>query len=418
MKKILFILFLILLTSLFFAEDFSLYIKNIEDKKITLTLKTNYLPVDQPRVLLFTGFFNSIHLIKKTMTTYEILIDLDKYAYTDFSFYVEGEDINGETKKLFIKNMFSKSDFLPKIDVSVLTVDTEEGIEIYIDGENDDGFDIKKIVFGKENFENTELLKNKLKEISQGQYVLSFYYKNKFQYEIKKDVKIIKINDYVFSESVLRPKQNNIISGLHIIKKGESLYKIASDYGISAGDLVNINKLEDPSKIYAGQPLVIGKVDYQMSPLLIKIEVSKNTLSLYYGQTLLKKYIVAVGRSDSTPPGYYKIMYKEKEPALYWYGEYINPGSIINGIGSRWLQLSDPQYGIHGTTKPWEIGKRISHGCIRMFNFNVEELDFLAALGTEVYVEKEDTKEIPMDPEQIKVEIENNEENDKNLKVE
>ena len=46
------------------------------------------------------------------------------------------------------------------------------------------------------------------------------------------------------------------------------------------------------------------------------------------------------------------------------------------GFGTRWLGLNVPWgiYGIHGTNKPWSIGRAASHGCFRMFNRDVEEL--------------------------------------------
>ena len=174
--------------------------------------------------------------------------------------------------------------------------------------------------------------------------------------------------------------------GYHIVQHGETLWSIAMKYNLRVGDLVLINSLENPNLIMAGQKLKLGKVLFTDNPTTIVIDLSTSRLALYYDGILLKVYPVAIGRSDATPPGKYWILRKEIDPALYWFGEYISPRSPINGLGTRYLQLSDPTYGIHGTSKPWEIGKRISHGCIRMFNPDVEELDAFAGVGTEVLV--------------------------------
>jgi lipoprotein-anchoring transpeptidase ErfK/SrfK len=45
-----------------------------------------------------------------------------------------------------------------------------------------------------------------------------------------------------------------------------------------------------------------------------------------------------------------------------------------NPIGTTWIALTKPTYGIHGTPDPRLIGKRASHGCIRLTNWDVEQL--------------------------------------------
>ncbi|APH73895.1 L,D-transpeptidase family protein [Aquibium oceanicum] len=51
----------------------------------------------------------------------------------------------------------------------------------------------------------------------------------------------------------------------------------------------------------------------------------------------------------------------------------IPPGP--NGpVGSMWIALSKPTYGIHGTPEPSKIGKTNSHGCVRLTNWDAREL--------------------------------------------
>jgi len=43
-------------------------------------------------------------------------------------------------------------------------------------------------------------------------------------------------------------------------------------------------------------------------------------------------------------------------------------------VGSTWIALTVPTYGIHGAPDPTLIGKRQSHGCVRLTNWDAIEL--------------------------------------------
>ena len=61
----------------------------------------------------------------------------------------------------------------------------------------------------------------------------------------------------------------------------------------------------------------------------------------------------------------------------------IPPGP--NGpVGSIWIALSKPTYGIHGTPEPSKIGKTESNGCIRLTNWDAQELAKMVEKGTTV----------------------------------
>ncbi|TKB18750.1 MAG: L,D-transpeptidase, partial [Mesorhizobium sp.] len=45
-----------------------------------------------------------------------------------------------------------------------------------------------------------------------------------------------------------------------------------------------------------------------------------------------------------------------------------------NPVGSVWIDLSIESYGIHGTPEPGKIGTTFSHGCIRLTNWDAEDL--------------------------------------------
>jgi len=64
----------------------------------------------------------------------------------------------------------------------------------------------------------------------------------------------------------------------------------------------------------------------------------------------------------------------------------IPPGPN-NPVGTAWIGLSRPGYGIHGTPNPEEVGRTESHGCFRLANWNAEYLMKAAWVGMPVIVE-------------------------------
>jgi peptidoglycan hydrolase-like protein with peptidoglycan-binding domain len=105
----------------------------------------------------------------------------------------------------------------------------------------------------------------------------------------------------------------------------------------------------------------------------ILITKASRELTLFDGNTPLRHYPVAIGKpSTPTPEGNYVVATK-----------IVNPGGML---GTRWMGLNLPSYGIHGTNAPWAIGQMVSHGCIRMHNPNAEELFFLINVGTPVFI--------------------------------
>lgn len=58
-----------------------------------------------------------------------------------------------------------------------------------------------------------------------------------------------------------------------------------------------------------------------------------------------------------------------------------------NPVGTAWIGLSKPTYGIHGTPEPSRIGRAESHGCIRLTNWDAMELAKLVSRGVQVVIE-------------------------------
>ncbi|BAF59612.1 MAG: L,D-transpeptidase family protein [Pelotomaculum sp.] len=131
--------------------------------------------------------------------------------------------------------------------------------------------------------------------------------------------------------------------------------------------------------IAATLPLAQAKADQSVrivpEKMSIIIDMDKLTLTLFNGGEPYRQYQVAMGRYESpTPVGNWEVISME-----------TNPPAVM---GTRWLGLNIPygNYGIHGTNAPHSIGSFASHGCIRMFNSDVEELFTLVTVGTPVTI--------------------------------
>jgi lipoprotein-anchoring transpeptidase ErfK/SrfK len=126
--------------------------------------------------------------------------------------------------------------------------------------------------------------------------------------------------------------------------------------------------------------------------LRIEINLTRRRLTLYQGQQTLKVYPVAVGKSGwETPLGQFQVrqMYENPPWRNPFTGEVIPGGSGDNPLGRRWIGFwtnGKNWVGMHGTPKPSTVGQAASHGCIRMFNRDIEELFSKVAIGTPVRV--------------------------------
>ncbi|WP_099191876.1 L,D-transpeptidase [Tepidibacter mesophilus] len=105
----------------------------------------------------------------------------------------------------------------------------------------------------------------------------------------------------------------------------------------------------------------------------ITINTNNRILTLFKNNKWFKSYSIAIGKpSTPTPKGTFTIINKAYKPG--------------GPFGERWLGLSKPHYGIHGTNNPLSIGKSISNGCIRMYNKDIIELYNIIPIGTVVTI--------------------------------
>ena len=129
-----------------------------------------------------------------------------------------------------------------------------------------------------------------------------------------------------------------------------------------------------------------------LGPLIV-IRRGSNHLYLYKGMRLWRAFRVATGQSSyPTPLGHFSIEVMWRNP--WWYppsspwaaGAKPIPPGPGNPLGTRWMGLTAPGVGIHGTPDPASIGYSASHGCIRMYINDAEWLFAHVHVGTQVYI--------------------------------
>ena len=117
---------------------------------------------------------------------------------------------------------------------------------------------------------------------------------------------------------------------------------------------------------------------------IIVVSLEDRKLALIENGAVEKIYTVAVGKASTpSPEGTFTIERRVANPTYHHNGKTVLPGPG-NPVGTRWMGLSKPGYGIHGTNEPKSIGKAASHGCIRMAKADLEEFYELVAAGDTV----------------------------------
>jgi lipoprotein-anchoring transpeptidase ErfK/SrfK len=111
---------------------------------------------------------------------------------------------------------------------------------------------------------------------------------------------------------------------------------------------------------------------------------------------LVAAYPATIGSADTpSPTGTHTVSRIALDPN-YTYNPSINfkqgqndkvltiPPGPNGPVGSVWIALDKPTYGIHGTPEPSKIGKTESHGCVRLTNWDARELAKLVSPGVTV----------------------------------
>lgn len=149
----------------------------------------------------------------------------------------------------------------------------------------------------------------------------------------------------------------------------------------------------------AGQAIVVPAVAPQKLPAdVARITVDKTERSVRAydaDDNLIAFYPATIGSSERpAPSGTVTVVGIAPEPnytydpdrVTYDRGDekLVIPAGPNNPVGSVWIDLSRDTYGIHGTPDPSQVGKTFSSGCVRLTNWNAEQLAASVKAGVEV----------------------------------
>ena len=167
----------------------------------------------------------------------------------------------------------------------------------------------------------------------------------------------------------------------YTIAAGDSLGKLAQKFGTTI-DLIKKSNNLTRDLIRVGDRLRI----YQ-GHFAVTVSKTGNTLTLTDNGKFFKRYRVGTGEYSKTPIGDFKITNRIANPP-WWRsdGKTIPYGDPENILGTHWLGIDVPGYGIHGTWATNSIGHQATAGCIRLLNDDIAELYTILPPGTPVAI--------------------------------
>jgi lipoprotein-anchoring transpeptidase ErfK/SrfK len=138
--------------------------------------------------------------------------------------------------------------------------------------------------------------------------------------------------------------------------------------------------------------------DEKGTVMRIEIDKAKGALSAYDDDGKLAAFYPASIGSGSmpSPSGQHAVRTIAPEPKYYYNPDELSFSGVEadglleiaagpnNPVGTVWIDLTEPSYGIHGTPEPSLIAKTESHGCVRLTNWDAEELSRMVKKGTAV----------------------------------
>ena len=207
----------------------------------------------------------------------------------------------------------------------------------------------------------------------------------------------------------LPPADVDLIGSIHTasVKKDDTLLDVARRFGIGQEEIVLANPDVD-----RWLPRVDAEVVIPARYILPRAERNGIVLNvpemrLYYypppkaGESAaVKTYAVSIGRMDwATPLGLTKVLSKTEDPS--WTPPQsireeaeadgkplpeVVPAGPDNPLGKYALRLERAGYLIHGTNKPFGVGMRVTHGCVRMYPEDIALFYPEVPVGTRVQI--------------------------------
>lgn len=187
----------------------------------------------------------------------------------------------------------------------------------------------------------------------------------------------------------------------------ETILELVAERGHASPNLVRrLNPKVNWTNVPAGTDIRIPAVEYPKPTNragFLVISLSEKFLQAFDANTnLLAHFPCSIAaRVEKRPAGELHVtaiaenpnytfnpeVFPESAEARELNRKLILPPGPNNPVGTAWISLDLPGYGIHGTPNPEQVGRTESHGCFRLANWNASHLVKLAWVGLPVYVE-------------------------------
>ena len=187
--------------------------------------------------------------------------------------------------------------------------------------------------------------------------------------------------------------------GNDVAQPGDELAEIARRHDLGFVELRAANPGMPASDLAAGTAIVVPAAHLLPDAPRRGIVINLAELRLFYFPPdggSVRTDPISIGRSGlETPTGLTFVARKQANPT--WYPppsiraenpklpRAVGPGPN-NPLGAFAIYLDWPRFLLHGTNRPTSIGRRVSHGCIRLYPEDIAELFRLVAVGTPVTV--------------------------------
>jgi len=205
------------------------------------------------------------------------------------------------------------------------------------------------------------------------------------------------------------PAVDEVIGQIQVTRvQGEdTLSDIARRFNLGYEEIVRANPGVDPWLPGEGREIVLPTQFVLPDAPREGVVINLAQLRVFYFPKAKKDeprtvitHPIGIGKVGwATPMGTTKVTAKAKDPA--WFPpasvrkEHAAAGDPLprrvppgpdNPLGTRKLTLGWPSYLMHGTNKPYGVGMRTSHGCIRFYPEDIEQIYDLIPVGTKVTV--------------------------------
>jgi lipoprotein-anchoring transpeptidase ErfK/SrfK len=187
----------------------------------------------------------------------------------------------------------------------------------------------------------------------------------------------------------------------------ETILELVAERGHASPTLMRkLNPGVNWTNVIPGTEVKLPAVEYpaaRQKAAVVLISLTEKRLQAFGAETnLLAHFPCSIAaRVEKRPAGELRVvavapnpdytfnpeLFAESAEAQQLKTKLILPPGPNNPVGTAWISLDKPGYGIHGTPSPEQVGRTESHGCFRLANWNAEYLLQLVTIGMPVIVE-------------------------------